>query len=140
MLSQGVVFFTWFNTILWKCNTLWKKLINVKMFCFSTFWGFQLKDKIFNCCNVQFLDFMYIRSEIFSGLYREVTEVAVKQLHPGEDGEPMSFKAKAEFQNESQILMTLHHPNLVNSYHDHWCIICSHFLISGFKFLNFWLT
>jgi len=42
-----------------------------------------------------------------------VTEVAIKQLHPAEDGEPMSFKAKAEFQNESQILMTLHHPNLV---------------------------
>ena len=67
--------------------------------------------------NNAFLNFISTSKEnliIFLGLYRGVTEVAIKQLHPAEDGEPMSFKAKAEFQNESNILMTLHHPNLVN--------------------------
>ena len=48
------------------------------------------------------------------GLFRGVTEVAVKQFYSGEYGEPMSGKAREELIQEVKILKTLQHPNLVN--------------------------
>ncbi len=58
------------------------------------------------------------------GLFRGVTDVAIKQLHSGEDGEPMSAKAREEFIQEVKILKTLQHPNLVNIHNNHNIATC----------------
>jgi serine/threonine protein kinase len=54
-----------------------------------------------------------IHAFLLIGIYRGITEVAVKQLHSEVDDE-MSILAKNEFFKEAKILKALQHPNLVS--------------------------